>query len=76
MHRSILITLAAFAVQCISHPHAHAYKHVAVFSVDGLHSSDVEKYIKLRPNSTIASLLKTGYEYTGIATHLSHQHKH
>lgn len=40
------------------------YKHVAAFSVDGLHSSDVEKYVAKRPASTIATLLKTAYEYT------------
>ncbi|KAL8685217.1 MAG: hypothetical protein Q9218_007898, partial [Villophora microphyllina] len=44
------------------------YKHVAVFSVDGMHGSDVEKYVALRPQSTIAQLLKTGYEYTSAFT--------
>jgi hypothetical protein len=39
------------------------YKHVAAFSVDGLHGSDVGKYIALRPKSTIAKLLETGFEY-------------
>ncbi|KAI9768288.1 MAG: hypothetical protein M1839_004152 [Geoglossum umbratile] len=42
----------------------HRYKYVALFSIDGLHGSDVEKYVAMRPGSTIASLLKTGYEYT------------
>lgn len=44
------------------------YKYVAAFSVDGLHSSDVEKYIALKPGSTIATLLKTAYEYTDCYT--------
>ncbi|KAL9581768.1 MAG: hypothetical protein Q9212_003706, partial [Teloschistes hypoglaucus] len=44
------------------------YKHVAVFSVDGMHGSDVEKYIALRPQSAIAQLLETGYEYTDAFT--------
>lgn len=44
------------------------YKHVAIFSVDGLHGSDVEKYVALRPKSTIAQLLETGYEYTNAFT--------
>ena len=44
------------------------YKYVAVFSVDGLHSSDVGKYVSLRPKSTIADLLETGYEYTNAFT--------
>ncbi len=44
------------------------YKHVAVFSIDGFHSSDVGKYVTLRPNSTLAQLLETGYEYTNAYT--------
>ncbi len=44
------------------------YKYVALFSVDGLHGSDVEKYVALRPKSTIAQLLETGYEYTDAFT--------
>lgn len=70
MSSSLLILLAAsigFAGQCISHPHPSFYKHVAMFSVDGLHPSDVEKYVALRPQSAIAKLLKTAYDYTSIA---------
>ena len=44
------------------------YKHVAVFSVDGLHGSDVGKYVTLRPKSTIAELLETGFEYENAFT--------
>lgn len=44
------------------------YKYVAIFSVDGFHSSDVGKYVSLRPQSTIAQLLETGYEYTNAFT--------
>jgi len=44
------------------------YKYVALFSVDGLHASDVGKYVALRPESTIAQLLETGYEYTNAFT--------
>jgi predicted AlkP superfamily pyrophosphatase or phosphodiesterase len=44
------------------------YKHVAAFSIDGLHSSDVTKYLALRPKSNIAELLKTGYEFTDAYT--------
>lgn len=44
------------------------YKYVAVFSVDGFHSSDVTKYVALRPKSSIAGLLATGYEYTDAYT--------
>jgi hypothetical protein len=47
---------------------ANNYKYVAYFSVDGMHGSDVEKYVALRPKSTIAELLETGYEYTNAYT--------
>ena len=42
----------------------HRYKYVALFSIDGLHGSDVGKYVALKPKSTLAQLLETGYEYT------------
>ena len=45
-----------------------SYNHVAVFSIDGFHSSDVGKYVTLRPKSTLAQLLETGYEYTNAYT--------
>ena len=70
MHASLCITFATvitIATQVLSHNGDGVYKHVAVFSVDGLHSSDVEKYVGLRPKSTIASLLATGFEYTSIS---------
>ena len=47
---------------------AQTYSHVAVFSIDGFHSSDVEKYVAQRKDSTIAKLLQTGYEYTDAFT--------
>lgn len=69
MHCSLLISLVtgiSFASQVLSYYSDTVYKHVAAFSVDGLHSSDVEKYVSLRPESTIANLLGTGFEYTSI----------
>jgi hypothetical protein len=47
---------------------AKKYKYVFAISADGLHSSDVGKYVALRPKSTIASLLATGYEYSDAYT--------
>ena len=44
------------------------YKYVAVFSIDGFHGSDVGKYVTKRPESNIAKLLATGYEYTNAYT--------
>lgn len=48
--------------------HDAAYKHVFYVSIDGFHGSDVEKYVTKRPDSTIAKLLSTGYEYTNAFT--------
>lgn len=45
-----------------------AYQHVITLSVDGLHSSDVPKYLAIRPQSTFATLLNTGIVYPGCYT--------
>lgn len=44
------------------------YKHVFAVSPDGLHASDIPKYVAMRPNSNIAMLLETGIEYTDAYT--------
>ncbi|KAF7512799.1 hypothetical protein GJ744_000366 [Endocarpon pusillum] len=44
------------------------FKYVIAISIDGLHSSDVPKYLGLRPKSNIAALLEVGYEYTNAYT--------
>ena len=49
---------------CQSNP----FKYVVQISVDGLHSSDVEKYLSARSNSNISQLLQHGYEYTNAYT--------
>ncbi|WPG98225.1 Hypothetical protein R9X50_00101300 [Acrodontium crateriforme] len=54
-------------------PHSHdcgekPFKHVITVSVDGLHSSDVGKWVALRPNGNISQLLQHSYEYTNAWT--------
>ncbi|KAK3937167.1 type I phosphodiesterase [Diplogelasinospora grovesii] len=44
------------------------FKHVAVFSIDGLHSSDIPKWVALKPQGTIAKLLEHGYWYQNALT--------
>ena len=44
------------------------FKRVFTFSIDGLHSSDVAKWLAYQPESNISALLKTGYEYTDAYT--------
>src|ERR1700761_1456560 len=48
--------------------HAKVYKHVAFFSIDGLHSSDLPKWVAAKPQGTIAKLLETGCWYQGALT--------
>lgn len=47
---------------------AAVYKHVAIFSIDGMHASDVEKYLVVRPNSNISQLVDTAYLYPNANT--------
>lgn len=44
------------------------FKYVAVISIDGMHASDVDKYLAARPASNISMLLQTAYEYTNAYT--------
>lgn len=46
---------------------AALYKHVAVFSIDGLHASDLDKYVA-RGSSNISKLLSTGIKYSNAWT--------
>ena len=66
---TIAATVVCLGSNCLAWQSAQKlYKHVAAFSIDGFHSSDVEKYINLRPGSVIAKLLETGHEYTNAYT--------
>jgi hypothetical protein len=66
----VAVIAAAYLTQLSkSAPAASApYKYVLAFSVDGMHSSDVEKYLAARPNSNMSKLLATGYEYSNAWT--------
>ncbi|KAG9653599.1 2-polyprenyl-6-methoxyphenol hydroxylase-like oxidoreductase, partial [Aureobasidium melanogenum] len=44
------------------------FQHVAVLSVDGLHASDIDKWLSLKPSSNISMMLDHGYRYTGAYT--------
>ena len=62
-----LVSPFAWAVAALP-AHRASYKHVAYFSIDGFHGSDVVKYVAKRPQSTIAQLVSTGFEYTNAFT--------
>ena len=40
------------------------FKRVITISIDGMHSSDVAKWLAIKPNGSIAGLVEHGYEYT------------
>lgn len=65
---SLALALATLSLASAAPLKTGSYKHVAVFSVDGFHASDVDKYVALRPNSNISALLKSGYQYSGAYT--------
>ena len=64
MARSLPFAFAEEDWDCQKSP----FKYVVAISVDGLHSSDIPKYLGIRPKSNIAELLKHGYEYTDAYT--------
>jgi predicted AlkP superfamily pyrophosphatase or phosphodiesterase len=43
------------------------YKHVAFFSVDGLHNSDIDTFLA-KGKSNISTMLQNGYRYTNAFT--------
>ncbi|WP_136611749.1 alkaline phosphatase family protein [Sinomonas albida] len=47
---------------------ANADKHVLLLSVDGLHQSDLDWYVKTHPSSALAALVGHGTDYTNAQT--------
>ncbi len=43
-------------------------KHVLLISVDGMHQSDLDRYVENHRDSTLAKLVHSGSEYTNAAT--------
>lgn len=66
MSAKILATVAALVGSAIANKDIDkVYKHVALFSIDGAHASDIPKWIAMSPNGAIASLVKTSFWYSG-----------
>jgi hypothetical protein len=42
----------------------HAFKHVLLLSIDGLHQSDLAKFIQSNPSAALAKLARRGIQYT------------
>jgi hypothetical protein len=69
MYVSTLAIIAGLGARAFANTdNDKVYKYVVTFSVDGLRGSDIKKYVTLRLASTIATLLKTAYEYTDCYT--------
>ncbi|MEU4115265.1 alkaline phosphatase family protein [Kitasatospora sp. NPDC028055] len=47
---------------------AHRAQHVLLVSVDGLHQSDLARFVAAHPQSALARLVRGGVEYTHAAT--------
>ena len=72
MHNRYLTLLASailpFGVHTSEDKHGdQAFENVAVFSVDGLHNSDIDTWLK-KGSSNISMMLEHGYRYTNAYT--------
>jgi predicted AlkP superfamily pyrophosphatase or phosphodiesterase len=48
-------------------PRGHRTSHVLLISVDGMHQSDLDRYVAEHPSSALARLTHSGTEYTNAA---------
>jgi len=63
----MLLTVPAVAKDDDDH-HGKTVDHVLLISVDGMHQSDLAWYVLNRPNSTLASLVNKGVDYSNAST--------
>ena len=79
MHRrsvtvTVAVALSLGAAACglssaaAAHPTRPDVKHVLLLSVDGLHQSDLARYVAQHPQSALAHLVGTGVSYTNAQT--------
>jgi hypothetical protein len=68
LQKSMVATLAAFALGAACTVHASEIERVLLISVDGLHALDVERYVASHPNSAFAKLANHGVTYTNART--------
>jgi Type I phosphodiesterase / nucleotide pyrophosphatase len=62
------IAPAADAATTGAMPASAPVRHVLLVSVDGLHSSDLAHYVDAHPDSTLATLMKEGIDYSNAHT--------
>jgi Type I phosphodiesterase / nucleotide pyrophosphatase len=63
----IAVLLAAAAVAG-DHSDRDTVDHVLLVSVDGMHQSDLAWYVQTHPNSTLATLMAQGIDYSNAST--------
>ena len=63
-----LAIMATTVGSATAHQHKPATKHVLLLSVDGLHQSDLEWFVKHHPHSAMAALTRRGVEFTHAQT--------
>jgi hypothetical protein len=69
MHATTLAVLAALFSQALGNAdNDKVYKHVALLSIDGMHASDLPRWLSKSPKGAIASLYKHSYWYSGALT--------
>ena len=62
------LSLAIIAAVPVTGHAATNSPHVLVISIDGMHSVDLALFVKNNPDSTMARLVGTGYNYTSAST--------
>jgi hypothetical protein len=65
---SVLAALAIGAPAQARHPEPPPARHVLLLSVDGLHQTDLARYVQQHPSSALAALVHDGVEFTGAQT--------
>ncbi|MGG6897230.1 alkaline phosphatase family protein [Rhizobium sp. BR 315] len=65
---SLLLGTSLTCAAAAASANAKPYEHVLLISVDGLHAVDLANYVAAHPQSTMASLQKTGVFYPNAVT--------
>src|SRR6185436_8080912 len=67
-HRVLALAILTYRVYVSGDKHdGPSFKNVAVFSIDGLHNSDIDIWLK-KGSSNISMMLEHGYRYTNAYT--------
>ncbi|GAA1968768.1 alkaline phosphatase family protein [Microbacterium deminutum] len=65
---ALVVAVATVASPAQANPTAAANRHVLLVSVDGLHQTDLSRYVSTHPHSAMAGMVAGGVEYTSART--------